>query len=89
MLYGEKYALIYVKKYDQDDFIQHLKKNLSSKGRLLLRYSQFTFSPMAKWSLWQKGLLVSKNETLRTKSLLVMTKNFVSMRLDTPKNLGK
>ena len=31
MLYGEKYALIYVKKYDQDDFIQHLKKNLSSR----------------------------------------------------------
>ena len=46
MLYGEKYALIYVKKYDQDDFIQHLKKNLSLRKRLLLRYSQFSV-------LWQ------------------------------------
>ena len=36
MLYGEKYALIYVKKYDQDDFIQHLKKNLFSKGKVAL-----------------------------------------------------
>ena len=36
MLYGERYALIYVKKYDQDDFIQHLKKNLFSKGKVSL-----------------------------------------------------
>ena len=50
MLYGEKYALIYVKKYDQDDFIQHFKIILKG-GSCSLRYIHFYLI------LWQNKIL--------------------------------
>ena len=56
MLYGVKYALIYVKKYDQDDFIQHLKKNLFSKGKVALWGIANLFSV-----LWQMKFMTKES----------------------------
>ena len=87
MLYGEKYALIYVKKYDQDDFIQHLKKNLFSKGKVALWGIANLSSVLWQNELWQKSLLVSKKWDTQNKILVCNDKKILCPWDETPQKI--